>query len=305
MLSFFRKQDSKKTGKDTSFASADIAEHTHGEQEDTHTSETVQPTLSIHPKWRISTEQTYVYRFLNQDLPEIAKNQIGFSAVNLQLEETHLLAVAFVRSSAAKAVTLGELDVFLLSSDDQVFARQKFDGAEIGELQPNTSRPWGFRFDMKNIKKEEIPEQNWRIAIHVPQENRQTKSLDLTESWEKQLTTEQISQLEQAAQSLPPVAMNELNMTGISAQYVNDEKLAVTALIRSGYPKKITIPELPVQVFDASSNLLVEATFTFKEFTIAANSAKPWTFVFDRSQLAQQDADITRFLITFPNATQR
>ncbi len=296
MLSFFRKKNTQVETEGTeSTVAADEILNEKDENVDADTE--IFTELSFHPSWSLSAEDGYVYRFLNNELSPLKPNQISLSGVELHEEDGKLIAVAFVRNSLSKAITFQNVALLLLDNDKQVIARQEFNLSEIGELPGRSSRPWEFIFPKNSIVKQGYSTEGWSIAFEIKPKHK----LDLEESWNSSLSTEDKAKLEKLVDELTPPKHGEVNFMGLQANQRENGDLHVTVLIRNGSPKSISIQQLPLQVFDADGEIVAKGGFQLDNLQVVANTTKPWTFIFPASLVLKENIDLSTWKVATIN----
>ncbi|MGM9923442.1 MAG: accessory Sec system S-layer assembly protein [Bacillus sp. (in: firmicutes)] len=294
MLSIFRKnkKDLKNEGKESTVSSEDILQTKDHDGEANHDAE-VETELSLHPSWTLTQEQGYVYRFLNNELSPLKPNQISLSGIELQQDGANLVAVAFVRNSLNKAITFEKVTLLLLDEEGQPFARHEFDMSELGELPKTSSRPWQFVFPQESLLRKDFSTTGWTLAFEIKPKH----SLDLAESWDKSLSSEGKAQLKEIVDRLTPPKHGEVNFMGLQAFKHEDGNLHITVLIRNGSPKSISIQQLPLQVWDASGEIVAKGAFQLDNLEVKANTTKPWTFIFPASLLLKEELDFSTWKV--------
>jgi accessory Sec system S-layer assembly protein len=284
MASIFRKKKLKKEGKDTTIS----AEELFNTKEET-TDQDIATELSIHPNWNLPAEQVYVYRFLNNELDPLKPNQISLSGIEVRQENDGLAAVAFVRNSLSKGITFQELPLLLLDENKNTIARYTFDLSVLGELPAKSSRPWMFVFPNKTVEKKEFAKEGWTLAFELKTKHK----LDLAESWEKSLPEQERKNLEQYVEKLEPPKEGEVNFLGLQANLSDQGDLHVTILIRNGHNKNINIEKLPLEVTDATKEVVAKGGFSLDQLEIKANTSKPWTFIFPKNMVLKDSIDLS------------
>lgn len=290
MLSIFRRKDSekvKKTGLDSNVSSEKLLNVAEKDSE-----KEVQTKLSIHPKWNISTEQMYVLRFLNNELPPLKPNQISLAGIDLKKVDKGVEVTAFVRNSLNKGIKFETVHLILLDADKQVIAKHAFDLSKMGELPGTSSRPWEFLFPNASIQGE-VSTENWTLAFELKEKH----SLDLDENWEKSLASESKQQLEKIVNSIDPPKPGEVNFMGLQIKLEENGDIHATVLIRNGHHKNISIEQLPLQVEDAAGDIVAKGGFKLGSFEVKANTSKPWTFIFPASMVTKDTPDFSRWKI--------
>ena len=296
MLSIFKKNSKEKTmrkqGQDSTVSSEDILHETEAITESNH--EEIDTELSLHPEWTMPREQEYVYRFLNNELDPLKPNQISLAGIELRKEEPDLVAIAFVRNSLDKSISFEKVTLLVLDEDKQPIARHEFDMAEIGELPGKSSRPWKFTFPSASILKQSFSTTGWQLAFEIKPKH----ALDLEESWQSSLSTEDKAKLERIVNDLTPPKEGEVNFMGLQAAQRENGDLHVTVLIRNGSPKSIHIQQLPLQITDAEGEVIAKGGFQLNDLQVKANTTKPWTFIFPASMLLKEEFDLSKWKVS-------
>ncbi|QPC47533.1 accessory Sec system S-layer assembly protein [Mangrovibacillus cuniculi] len=286
-MAFFTRK--KKQAQDTTVEANELLSH---EIDRSDSEDTVKPELSIHPEWKIPTEQMYVYRFLNNQCPPLKANQLSLSGIEWNWNERgQLVVTGFIRNTINKPIAFPNLVILLLSENDELLARQEFDMRPLGEVPAVSSRPWNFAFNRENVNTMELPKENWKLAFELKRKHQ----LELDESWEKALPEENLAQLRDAFEKMDPPKPGEINFMGLQAQFTQDEDLAISVLIRNGTQKNIKLEKLPLVVEDSAGDVVAEGGFKLENLEISANTSKPWTFVFPQAIIQKPDADLTRW----------
>lgn len=291
MFSFFKKNKKdkvKKQGEDTVIPSKELVDDEGVAQE-----QEVYTELSIHPSMNVPLETQYVLRFLNNELPPLKPNQVSLSGIELRAEEDQLIVSAFVRNSVSKGIRLAESSISLIGPNGEHLARKRFDLAELGEIPAKSSRPWHFNFRLSDVISAEIPSEGWKLAFEIKAPHR----LDLDASWENALPVEEKEKLIQMVESLDAPKEGEVNFLGLQARKNEDSGLSVTILIRNGNDKNIQLHQLPLQVEDASGEIVAKGGFALDQFEVKANTSKPWTFIFPKELVLAEDPDLSRWKV--------
>ncbi|AGT33487.1 hypothetical protein M493_16365 [Geobacillus genomosp. 3] len=283
MFPFLKKK--KKSGGDTTVEAQDIineAGEASGEEEEVHTE------LSLHPSWNVPTEEQYVLRFFNNELPPLKPNQVSLSGISLTKEIDGVMVTAFVRHSLPHSIQIGRVPLLLLREDGTILARKEFDLRELGELPPKTSRPWRFLFGRETLRAEEIPAEGWKLAFELKPKHR----LDLDPTWEEVLPEAEKEALRRIVDELGAPKENEVNFFGLQAA-MNDGGLRVTVLVRNGSHKTVCLEQLPLEVEDAAGDVVARGSFKLDRLEIKANTTKPWTFIFPPAVVQKDDPDLS------------
>ena len=298
MFGFFKRDKNKiaKDGDDHTVNSMELL----GEETET-TGKEVKTKLHFPANIKIGQEERYYFQFLNNELPLLKENQISLSGIEVHSEENgNVLVKAFIRNSIAKGIRVQEpIPLLLLGPDGNVLARQVFDLTILGELPPESSTPWVFEFDSRNVREKEIPQTDWKLAFELKKE-KGPHALDLEESWEKSLADTDKEKLEQLVKTIKPPKPGEVNFMGIQSRLDDEGALHVTLLIRNGSEKNVKLEQLPLNVEDASGEVIAKGAFKLEALEVKANTSKPWTFIFPKELVLKEDADLSKWKAYVP-----
>ncbi|MFJ8064801.1 accessory Sec system S-layer assembly protein [Psychrobacillus sp. NPDC096426] len=291
-MAFFKKKKNEETEEKIETATAEEAVATNADG--------VYTKLLFHPSQNYSTAQTYVLKFHHEQLPSLKPNQISISGIRLiQLKEKSVIE-AFIRNTLDQPVQFPNLDLIVLDEAGQALAKKSFDMSIMEAIPALSSMPWKFPFEKENILVDQIPEDGWKIAFELKQQPKE-HTLDLAPSWEEQLTPEQREHLEKVVSSLPKLGETEVNFMGLEAKFKEDNSLAASVLIRNGNMKSINIEQLPLVVEDAKGDHVCQGSFALEDFSVKANSTKPWTFIFPEALVQKKDPDFSRWKVYIPD----
>jgi len=290
LFSFFNKT---KKGTDSTVQSNELL------QDDSNmTSETsVETTLSYHPEWDVPKEQQYVFSFLSNELPPLKSNQISLSGIEIDDNgpSGEWSVKAFFRSSLSKPITLGKVELILLSETDNVLAAKEFDLAALGEIPAHSDRPWVFEFEKETHTVSEMPGEGWKLAFNV--QSLVPHQLDLDPAWKEALSEDQKEALSKLVSSLPSLKDREVNFSGFQVAPQENGDLAVSLFIRNGHSRHINLEQLPLEVLDASGEIVARGSFTLENLEVKANTSKPWTFIFPSLMITKTNPDLSRWAV--------
>ncbi|WP_075617261.1 accessory Sec system S-layer assembly protein [Paenisporosarcina indica] len=291
LFSFFNK--TKKTGTDSTVQSNELIQDVSNESLES----SVETTLSYHPEWDVPKEQQYVFSFLSNELPPLKQDQISLSGFEIDEDgqSGEWLVKAFFRSSLNKPITLGKVELILLSDTDNVVAAKEFDLAELGEIPARSDRPWIFAFEKETHIVSDMPVEGWKIAFNV--QSLVPHQVDLDPAWEEALSQEQKEELSKLVTSLPSLKEREVNFSGFQVIPQESGDLAVSLFIRNGHSRHINLEQLPLEVLDASGEIVARGSFSLDNLEVKANTSKPWTFIFPSQMITKVNPDLSRWAV--------
>ncbi|MGG0669543.1 accessory Sec system S-layer assembly protein [Sporosarcina koreensis] len=294
LFNLFKKTE--KTGSDSTIDSEEILE---GSAQSESTDE-VETTLSLHPQWELSQEQEYVFRFLANELEPLKPNQISLSGIDIDVEPANgsWLVKSFFRSSLEQSISVGSVELMLLDTEGKTLASQEFDLKELGDIPGKSARPWVFVFTKDNIFAEEPPAENWKLAFNV--QSMVPHKLELEQAWEDGLTAEQKEALEKVVDNMPKLKPREVNFAGFQVKKQDDGSIAASIFIRNGHSKQINIEKLPLELVDATGEIVARGSFDLAPLSVKANTSKPWTFIYPKEMVQKEEPDFSRWTIRVP-----
>ncbi|MFJ8527563.1 accessory Sec system S-layer assembly protein [Bacillus sp. NPDC094106] len=291
MLSFLKRANKK--GKDTTVSSHQLL----GQEETASQNKNVKPTLYFHPTWgEVAQEQKYIYQFLHKELPQLQESQISLSGIEIEKQDNAYNVITFIRSSVSEPIHLKKFTLLLLNKEEQLCARKTFDFSVLGNIPSNVNMPWVFTFEQETMTTAALSQTDWELAFELETPHR----LDLDPTWESQLPAESKEALQKLVADLAPLKEDEINFLGLQAKQAENGDLHTTILIRNGCKQTIQLEQLPLQIFDASKQVVANGAFTLPNLEIKANTTKPWSFIFPASLVTQEDMDLSTWRAVVP-----
>ncbi|MFD1358986.1 accessory Sec system S-layer assembly protein [Fictibacillus halophilus] len=291
MLSLFKKKNLTKTGEDTTVSSEELL----NELVEQGAEDEVETKLYYSPAYEPAQELKYVYQFLNLELSPLKPNQISLSGVDLKQEtEGAVTVTAFIRNSLSKAIQLQEMPLLLVGANGEKLARNVFNLSDVGEIPAESSVPWLFTFKSGDLfvdAESELPKTGWKLAFELKSQKKHV--LELEESWANSLPEEDKAKLQELVDGMAAPKPGEVNFMGLQAKKSDDGNLHVTMLIRNGSDKNIQLQQLPLEVVDASGDVIAKGGFALNDFEVKANTSKPWTFIFPSSLVLKEEIDLS------------
>jgi len=279
------------------------AEQTPQEEQEQVASTGVVTSLSLHPSWeaKLGAQEKYALSYMAQELEPLAEGSISLAGTSLVPHEAGVEVTAFVRNSSDRPVSLGKMTLVVLFGDQQLFTRQLFHLAEIGEIPPRSARPWSFVFKREHFLQVDVLLVNWKIAFEMAQKKMVLpQQLELEESWIKALSDEQKHSLIELAKRLPSIKENEVNIQSLQIRRDETGTLNVMLLIRNGSAQSLSFEKLPLALYDATGEKVAEGLFELESLTVNASTSKPWLFIFPPESVQKAEPDFSRWKASVP-----
>jgi SLAP domain-containing protein len=116
--------------------------------------------------------------------------------------------------------------------------------------------------------------------------------LILQETWERALSAKDRETFQELFDMSPHPLYNEILFLPIRAGKNYEGNLFATVLIQNRREEDLLIEDFPLIVQDASS-LVAEHRFTIKELVVKANTSTPWTFIFPKDTIKEENIDFS------------
>ncbi|RNB92666.1 accessory Sec system S-layer assembly protein [Brevibacillus fluminis] len=255
-------------------------------------------SLSLHPSWEkeMNAQQKYAMSFMANDLTAIQVGHVALAGIHLHPHEEGVEVTAFVRNGLPQPVRLGKMNLLVLIGDNELFARQEFDLAELDEIPAFSARPWSFIFRRENFLLKDVMLLNWKLAFELAQKKLVLpQQLELEESWIKALNDTQKNSLIELARNLPPLQPNEVNVQSVQLSLDEEGAYRALLLIRNGSEQALNFEKIPLSLHDAAGDIIAQGLFELGSLTVNPHTSKPWLFIFPKESIVKQDADISRW----------
>lgn len=274
--------------------------------------------LSILPNQPISAESHEFYERHNQESPLLNSNQLSMYGMELRRGDGKVEIKALIRSTVQKEIRLKKVPVLLIDSAGRPVARHVFDLQELGNLPPNSARPWTFIFPQdsflgksgksvngKSNHEGMIDLSSWSLAFEKKNESHDPHRLDLSNTTGIKPSPFIKRKLKKLIEDSPPLGRDEVKFTGLSVRKDHNGSLVAILLIRNGTPRNIILKQVPLEVMDANKDVVASGTFRLENLVIKANTSKPTRFVFPASGILKADMDLSKWRIYHANKKQK
>lgn len=64
----------------------------------------------------------------------------------------------------------------------------------------------------------------------------------------------------------------------------------------------MTLENLPLEIVDATGEVVCKGSFNLPPLTVKANTTKPWTFIFPKKTILVEELDLSRWTARVPQA---
>ncbi|MGZ0051776.1 SLAP domain-containing protein [Brevibacillus gelatini] len=259
----------------------------------------VRTELSLHPMWEqeLDAEKKYTLRFLQAELPEMARGLISVTGFSLIPQPNGMTVALFFRNATDKPVRFKNIGLAIYL-DDKPFARMRVDLSDMGSIPPHTSRPWEVHFPEESYLHDNFMFSRWKVVMKAGKRSHIWPStLELDPDMESRMTQRQKDRLESLAYSLPPIPVNTVHITGFDIGKTKDGKLVAALLFRNGLSKDYQPDQLKITISDMDGDVVARGVVNASKIRVKPGNSRPWLVVFPPEFVKKPDANLRRWTL--------
>ncbi|MER2006266.1 MAG: SLAP domain-containing protein [Psychrobacillus sp.] len=263
------------------------------------TSNRLKTLLEFSENWELDQQERYVFQYYHNKLKGLDPNQINIHGVALHKNNDGFIMTAIIRHSLQKKLNLQDIRLVVRNLDGKELARKDFNMEYFGVLNSLRARPWIFEFDSESllVSDDEIKDKmEFEVLFEIQEPAVSDFSLQLDENWSNGLSEEQVSSLETSLAGMEPVTQNEISVSAFNLEEA-EESVNVFVIVRNAFEEEITISNLPLQLFDASGDLVAQLGFPLEQFVVGSRQARPISLSFPKNVFKKESPDFTNWNI--------
>ncbi|MFJ5768839.1 SLAP domain-containing protein [Psychrobacillus sp. NPDC093180] len=249
--------------------------------------------LEFSEHWEMDQQERYVYQYYHNKLKGLDPNQINIHGVELRKTSEGVIMTAIIRHSLQKKLNLEVIRLVVRDKEGKDLARKDFNMEYFGVLNPLRARPWIFKFDQASllVPEEEITDKmEFEVVFEIQEPLRSEFYLQLDDNWSEQLSEEEKVYLQKTLDSLEPVEMETISVSAFNLA-VQEDGVHVSVLIRNTYNSVVTLENLPLQLFDATGDLVAQLGFPLANFDLHPNHGRPVSLFFSKDVFKKENPD--------------
>lgn len=265
----------------------------------TNSTKTYKTEIDFSKDWDISAPDKYIFQYFHQQLENLDANQLHVHGVKLYTVESGIVVTAIIRHSLPKKLRLEQVVLVVKDKEGKELAKKQFDMELFGELEACTARPWNFLFEMDDLLvpyDELTNEMDFEMAFEYYEKVVKEFELYLDENWSNGLTDDQKLHLKNLVSSLEPIKLNEISVMGFNFQE-SEDAINIYIIIRNTFSETLTIENLPLQLFDATDDMVCKLGFPIGQFEIASKQARPISLTFSKETFLKEKPDFSSWKI--------
>ncbi|WP_313893768.1 SLAP domain-containing protein [Psychrobacillus sp.] len=260
-------------------------------------SNTSKTMLEFSDLWNLNEQERYAFEVAHNKLKGLIPNQLSIHGVKLHKTNDGFILTAIIRQSLQKNLALGDIRLIVRDTAGKEIAKKEFNMEYFGELGPLRARPWMFEFDPESlfVPHDEIVDQmEFEVVFEYEQKSVSEFTLQLDEKSSKELTDVQKESLKKMLDSLGPLAVNDVSFSAVSL-VEQDSGVTIKLLIRNSFDKVATINNLPLQLSDATENVVVQHDFQLEKFDVHASHGRLVSLFFPKKLFKKANPDWSKW----------
>ncbi|SFQ51047.1 accessory Sec system S-layer assembly protein [Psychrobacillus psychrotolerans] len=265
----------------------------------TNSTKTYKTEIDFSKDWDISAPDKYIFQYFHQQLENLEASQLHVHGVKLYTVESGIVVTAIIRHSLPKKLRLEQVVLVVKDKEGKELAKKQFDMELFGELEAFKARPWNFLFEMDDLLvpyDELINEMDFEMAFEYYEKVVKDFELYLDENWSNGLTEDQKEFVQSLVSSLEPIKVNEISIVGFHFEEYA-EAVNIFIIIRNAFSDSLTIENLPIQLFDATGDIVCKLGFPIGEFEISSKQARPISLSFSKEIFMKENPDFSSWKI--------
>lgn len=260
---------------------------------------TYKTQIDFSTDWELPAQEKYIFQFFHQQLKNLEANQLHVHGVKLYKVDSGVVVTSILRHSLPKKLILDQVVLIVKDKEGKELAKRQFDMQLFGELDSCTARPWKFLFEMEDLLvpyEEIINEMDFEMVFEYYEKVVKDFELFLDENWSNGLGIEQQEFVKNLVATLEPIKVNEISIVGFHF-YESEEAVNIYIIIRNAFDQTLTIENLPIQLFDATGEMVCKLGFPIGEFEIKAQQARPISLSFSKDVFMKENPDFSTWKI--------
>lgn len=250
-------------------------------------------TLEFSDLWSLNEQERYHFQSVHNKLKGLDPNQISIHGVDLYKTSEGFIITAIIRQSLQKNLALEDIRLIVRDTEGKDIAKKDFNMEHFGELASLRARPWMFEFDIESflVDQDQITDQmEFEVVFEYQQKTVSQFTLQLDDILSQELTNNQIETLRNILDTLNPIAVNDIS---ISAHHLEEQVngVSIEVLIRNSFDKGVILNNLPIQLFDATGELVAQHKFSLEQLTINPNHGRPTSLFVPRESFKKATPD--------------
>lgn len=233
-----------------------------------------------------------------KDLKEIHENDVDISPVYFNYDNEVLEAKVFIRNATKAIINFDKVPLLVSDKFGNVIANKVFDLKGLGDLKPNTARPYKLFFEDEFILNKDFDYEGLKVVFggKIKGFNGvETKIENLPEN----TSFEERAKYAAILKGLDRLPKNTISMAAIELGNFENGDIGVTVVLRNGYEKDIDINNIPITLYDGNNVIVASGVFKSTTFKVKKLSASLYGLIFKADEITKTEHDLTTWHVDF------
>lgn len=220
----------------------------------------------------------------------IKENDINISTSYVFDLGDKLEASVFFRNALNRKINFDKVPLSLVDNNGNIITNEIFSLRELGDIPPNSARPWKLYFSKENITLNDTPSSEWKVVFGKNVQALNTVKVTY-EDMKDNIDVVMKNHFQSYLESLPLLKKGQISINTYNAMLSDDEKINIVILVRNGTNKKVKLEKLPVTVYDKDKRVICSLYLDLKFLEVNPSKAKLYKLVinFDREKYSEYD----------------
>lgn len=233
-----------------------------------------------------------------KDLKEIHENDVDISPVYFNYDNEVLEVKVFIRNATKRKINFDKVPLSVSDKLDNVVANKVFDLKDLGDLKPNTARPYKLFFEDEFILNKDFDYENLKIVFGGKIQcfsGVETKIENLPEN----TSFEERARYDAILKGLSRLEKNTVSMSAIELANFENGDIGLTVVLRNGYEKDLDINNIPITLYDGNNVVVASGVFKSTTFKVKKLSASLYGLIFKADEVTKVEHDLTTWHVDF------
>lgn len=237
---------------------------------------------------------------LNDEVAQLApikENDVNISTVYVFENKDNIEAKVYFRNGLSRKINFEYLPLLMVNSHNEVVGKKTFNLKEMGNLPPDSARPWKLFFEKSVIDMGKFSPSDCKIIFDTRLKAVEYAPITLDEN--SVGDKKYVSMFQDFMKTLKGVQKGSINITKFKIALQEQGKILVILMIRNGCSKSISIEKLPITIKDEKGTIVASGVFETNGLTVAPMKARVCNFTFDTNVNIEHTVVLDNWSVTF------
>lgn len=245
-------------------------------------------------------------QYLKSELDELRsmnKDSVDISPVYFNYSNNCLEVKVFIRNSFSRAINFDKISFRVDDKEGNLVAKKVFDLKNLGNVEPNTAKPYKLFFTDEDIVKKDFDCENLIIGFDKDVNCFQNVDVKIG-NLPKELSFAEQDKYNEFLSKLPRLQKDTITISAVDLIKYEDGGMAIIIVIRNGYSRGIAVQNVPITILDKNNEVVASCKFKNTTFNVKASSASMYRFVISENDIVNKDCDLSSWHVVFNGETK-